>query len=109
MEFKCLNKKCVDFNKTEFIYKVTFRYEETGVETCQQAVCPKCGVIRHSPQEDIPLSEKNITHLKIPSMSREQKTKVLKERSHKHFVKEIRDRKEGLMGQAINEMRSKGK
>lgn len=106
MEFQCLNKECEDFEKIEFVHKVSYKYTPEGCKSEQQK-CPKCGVERIDLRDSVPLSEKNIIQLKIPSMNPQQKTAMLKKRSHEHFNSKIKERKEGLMGQAMKEMGSK--
>ena len=38
-------------------------------------------------------------------MSTEQKREALRKRSHQHFKKEIKERKDGMLNQAMTEMR----
>ena len=68
--------------------------------------CPRCGERRKeiNPNEDVPLSQKNISMNFFDGMNMEQKKEMLMKRSHEHFKKHIRERKEGLLNQAIGEM-----
>lgn len=106
MDYKCLDPNCPLFDKVESIYKVVTVYKASGPVT-EAAKCPSCGVERHCLEHDIPLSEKDIRILKMPSMTKEQKTEMLKKRSHNDYKKNIEERKDGLMGRAMNEMKGK--
>ena len=58
---------------------------------------------------DVPLSEKNVNFGQYSSASTEQKREILKQRSHEHFEKKVKERKDYLMNKAIGEMKSLGK
>lgn len=104
MEFTCRNKNCERFNQEESCYKVVTVYGSDG-PVCKQQPCPKCGEMRENTTEIIPLSQKHIGVLKIPSMTKEQKTAMLKKRSHEHYVKEIKESANFKLGSAMKEMR----
>lgn len=104
MEYICNNPKCSKFAVKEFYSSEVYRFID-GRLLGENAVCPVCGKIREevSPNSDIPLSEKNVGISLYNGMSVEQKREVLKKRSHEHFKKEIKERKEGLLNQAKTE------
>lgn len=105
MKFKCNNEKCERFGQVEELFKTTTVYGKNGAY-CKQQPCPKCGEMREDVSKIIPLSEKEIGVLKIPSMTRAQKTAMLQKRSHEHFNKSgIKDSKNDKLGRAIREMR----
>jgi len=103
MKFECSNPDCERLGNVVEEVKVVFVYE--GTESLPKLFCYKCGKRMTNITEILPLSDKNIQFGAIASMSKEDKVKVLRKRTHNHFNKEIRDRKEGLMGQAIKEMK----
>lgn len=107
MEYVCTNPKCEAFGQKEYFSQETFKYKY-GYLTGEHAQCPYCGMERDriNPNEKIPLSEKAIGVNLFNAMSVEQKQEALKKRSHEHFNKNIKERKDGLVNQAINEMRN---
>lgn len=107
MKYICRNIECPQYGVEEELTKETFVFQN-GRLIGKRSYCPKCGKEREeiNPNKDIPLSEKNI-HVDLYSgMTMEQKREILKKRSHDHFKKEIKERKDGLLNQAMSEMRS---
>lgn len=108
MEFKCINPECEDFDKIEFISKVSYKYDsESKSYVSSQQLCLKCKQMRVNLSSDMPLSEKQIGVLKIPSMTKPEKTAMLKKRSHEHYKKNIEESAKDKLGRAMKEMRGK--
>lgn len=101
MKYKCNNPDCPDYGKEEYYASESFRFRD-GKLVGEHAECHKCGKLREeiNPNKDIPLSEKNVGINFFNGMSSEQKREALKKRSHAHFNKEIKERKEGMLNQA---------
>lgn len=106
MEYICLNPQCENYQKSEYLSSESYQYIG-GKLMGKNCPCPKCGQLRkeNNPDAEIPLSEKGITFNFFSGMSMEQKRKVLKERSKQDFQKHIKERKDGLLNQAITEMK----
>ena len=106
MKYICENKECANFGVEEYYSSETFKYCD-GRLVGQHANCPICGKERKeiNPNSDISLSEKNIGVNIFQGLSKEQKREVLRKRSHQHFKKEIKERKNGMLNQAMTEMR----
>lgn len=107
MEYICQNPDCPKYGKKEYLYHEIFKYQN-GELVGEHAICSSCGKIRKkiSEGENIPLSEKNISIGRFASSSPEQKREMLKKRSHEDYEKHIKERKDGLLNQAISEMRN---
>lgn len=105
MEYICQNPDCEEYGKKEYICTEIFKFQN-GELVGEHCKCPKCGKMRKNPNEDIPLSEKNISVAKFANASPEQKREMLKQRSHEDYEKHVKERKDGLMNQAISEMRN---
>lgn len=106
MEYICKNPECEAFNKADFY--ATESYVFTGGKlTGRHALCPKCGKLRevNDPNVETPLSEKNLTMNFFNGMSMEQKKAILKKRSHDDYNRHIREKREGLLEQAKQQMR----
>lgn len=104
MEYVCNNPNCAKFGVKEYLSSETFRFKD-GKLVGVHAPCPCCGNVREeiNPNKDIPLSEKNIGISLYNGMSVEQKREALKKRSHEHFQKEIKEKKDGLINKAVTE------
>jgi len=108
----CKNKDCKNFNEKDYITHEIFVYDVVeGRLVGLHRNCECCGEVREyvNPDADIPLSEKNITLGKFSSASKEQKAAMLKKRSHEHFEKHVKERKDYLMNKVIGEMKDLGK
>lgn len=107
MKYKCLNKKCKKFNvEAEYL---SVEYKVVGgklVSKCLQ--CPECGENRLEINDDanIPISEKNIGINEFSSLSKEDRIKSLKKRSHDHFEKNIKESKNAKIRTAVNNFRN---
>ena len=108
--YVCENPDCKKFGEKDIITKERFFYRN-GELVGEHAECPNCRKIRKyvNPNESIPLSKKEGAYCRFSSSSVEDKRAVLKKRAHEHYNKEVRERKESLMGRAMKEMRSLGK
>ena len=106
MKYVCENPECSKFNVEEYYVSETFKYQD-GRLVGTNAVCPSCGQERKevNPNKDVPLSEKNIGVNLFQGLSTEQKREALRKRSHQHFKKEIKERKDGMLNQAMTEMK----
>lgn len=106
MKYICINPDCEKYQQEEYLVSETF-YFRNGKMVGAHCCCPKCGKERQeikNPDADIPLSQKNIAINNMGSMSMEQRREILKKRSHEHFKKEIKERKDGLINAAVSEM-----
>lgn len=105
--YLCQNKDCAHYGQQETVMRESFKYVDGIGLVGEKAKCPICGQIRKyvNPDADVPLSEKNIGFGKYSSASAEQRREMLKQRSHEHFNKKVKERKDYLMNQAITEMR----
>lgn len=112
MKYVCENTECSEYGKEVYLSSEIFKFKN-GKLVGEHAECPKCRKIRReiNPSEETPLSEKNVGINLYDGMSMEQKREVLKKRSHQHFDKEIKERKNELLHKAVTEMRDfqKGK
>jgi hypothetical protein len=106
-KFVCENKDCPKFGIEEEYFSNTYKMVNGELQS-NNAPCPRCGQIRKeiNPNMDIPLRDKNIEIAKYSSASPEQKREMLKQRSHEDYEKHVKERKDGLMNQAISEMRN---
>lgn len=106
MKYVCENTDCSKYGVEEYYVSETFKYQD-GRLVGSHAVCPSCGKERKevNPNKDVPLSEKNIGVNLFQGMSTEQKREALRKRSHQHFNKEIKERKDGMLNQAMTEMK----
>lgn len=107
MKFICKNPNCSKFNVEYEYLKNTYKMID-GQWRSNNAVCPKCGQLREEVtlSEPISFSEKNIVIAKYSSASKEEKSKILKKRSHEHFKKEIKPFKEYKLQQAIHNFKN---
>lgn len=108
MKYVCTNENCSHFNvEDEYVSEsyVCVKGELIG----KHRECPHCGKERKeiNPAEQIPLSQKNLSFNFFNGMSKENQKEILRKRSHEHFKKEIKERKDSLLNQAMSEMRGK--
>lgn len=106
MKYICLNPDCERYNQEEYLVSERYRFIN-GKLIGEHCDCPKCGKERKqvdNPDADVPLSQKNVQTNRMGGMSMEQRREVLKKRSHEHFKKEIKERKDGLINAAMSEM-----
>lgn len=109
--YVCNNEKCENFGVREEITREVFKYISGKGLVGEHSVCPCCGEDREyiNPNSDIPLDEKNVGFGMYSSASTEQKREMLKKRSHEHFNKKVKERKDYLMNKAMSEMKGLGK
>jgi hypothetical protein len=107
MKYICLNPKCENYQIEDEYLKEVYSFTN-GKLIGKNCRCPRCGQNRKEidPNVDVPLSEKNIEINKFDGLSVQQKQEVLKKRSHEHFKKNIKERKDGLLNKAMSEMRN---
>ncbi len=94
-KYVCTNEKCKNFGVEVIISKNTYKLID-GVLRSDNDFCPVCGQKRQELNANIPLSEKNIELGKYSMASKEEKTAILKKRSHQHFEKKIKPYKEHI-------------
>ena len=109
--YLCENKNCARYGHQETVTRESFKYVSGVGLVGENAKCPICGQMRKyvNPDANVPLSEKNIGFGMYSSASAEQKREMLRKRSHEHFNKKVKERKDHLMNQAMTEMRGLGK
>lgn len=109
--YVCKNTDCSCYDVPDVVTRESFKYVSGVGLIGEHAACPSCGKIREyvNPQADVPLSEKNVNFGQYSSASTEQKREILRQRSHEHFEKKVKERKDYLMNKAIGEMKSLGK
>lgn len=105
MKYVCENPECHKFGIEDYYVSETFSYEN-GRLVGKHSICPFCGVERKEVVNDVPLSEKNISVNLFQGTSVEQKREALRNRSHQHFKKEIKDKKDWMLNQAMTEMKN---
>lgn len=108
MKYICANKDCTHYGVDDEYVSESYVFQN-GELIGKHKNCPYCGKPRKeiNPAEQIPLSEKNICINRFNGANKEQKIEMLKKRSHEHFQKEVKERKDGLLNQAMSEMRAK--
>jgi len=99
-KYVCNNKDCKDFGVEVLIVKDTYKFKN-GVLYSENERCPACGQRRQEINSNIPLSEKNIELGKYSMASKEEKTAMLKKRSHEHFEKKIKPYKEHIWNETV--------
>jgi hypothetical protein len=106
MKYVCKNKRCKSFNKEDEFYNEIFIYEN-GKLIGEHQRCPECGCIREfiNKDENIPLSEKNINIGRFNGMSVKDKQDLLKKRSHEHYEKKIKEKKEYLLHETVRKFK----
>lgn len=107
MKYICLNPDCSKYQLPEEVIRESFVMRD-GKLVGKNCICLECKKERmlDNPNEKIPIAEKGIVMGTYASMSKEQKREMLQKRSHEHFKKEIKERKDGLLNQAMSEMRN---
>lgn len=110
MEYICENPNCSEYKKTEFFSSERYIFRN-GEFVGEHAICPCCRKERECVDDNakIPLSEKHTGIMLFNSKSKDEKREILRKRSHEHFQKEIKERKDGLMNKAMSEMKNLGK
>lgn len=105
-KFICKNKDCKKFGVEDEYTSLTYKFIN-GALQATVAPCPCCGEIREeiNPNEDIPLSDKNISIGKYASASKEEKTEMLKKRSHDHYQKQVKPFKDHQLNEAMKQMK----
>ena len=105
MKYICHNPKCDKYEIPDDYSSETYVFRN-GHLVGEHCNCPICGQLREEidPNKDIPLSQKNIEIGTYSSMSPEQRREALKKRSHEHFLKNVKERKDGLINAAMKEM-----
>lgn len=107
--YKCINPECNHFGCVENYYNDRLKFVDGKFQSVN-IICPSCGQVREEYKEgDIPLSQKSITFAKYSSSSKEEKTKILKKRSHEHYKKEIEPFKQHQLQQTIKNFKDAGK
>lgn len=108
MRYVCRNAECPQCGIEETLHKESYKYVSGQGLVGEHRDCPHCGKPREelNPNADVPLSEKNVTVNFFDGMSKEQKREVLRKRAHDHFNRSIKERKDGLVNQAISEMKN---
>lgn len=73
--------------------------------------CPKCGCKRTiiNEAENIPIGEKNVGIGEYTGASAETKREMLKRRSHEHYEKHIKERKEYMIHEAVSNFKEASK
>jgi hypothetical protein len=107
MKLICRNKDCTNFGiEEEFTHSVYVMVD--GHLQSVNAECPCCGEIREeiNDAENIPIDEKNIEYGKYSSASMEDKQKILKKRSHEHYLREVKPYKEHKINEAVTTFNS---
>jgi hypothetical protein len=99
-KYVCTNKECKNFGVQVTIAKNTYKLVD-GMLRSSNDLCPICGQIRQELNTNIPLSEKNIELGKYSMASKEEKTAMLKKRSHEHFEKKIKPYKEHIWNETV--------
>lgn len=102
MKYICENPECshygevFEFTHTKFFFK-------KGELVSEHLECPYCGKDRKeiNPNEEIPLSEKEIGYAAYSSASPQDKREMLKKRSHDHFMKEVKPYKEHVLHETV--------
>lgn len=105
-KFICKNKDCKKFEVEDEYTSLTYKVVNGHLQATV-APCPCCGEIREeiNPNKDIPLSEKNISFGKYASASKEEKTEMLKKRSHDHYEKQVKPFKDHQLNEAMKQMK----
>lgn len=110
MKYVCENSECKSFGVEDEYVSERYFYRN-GVMVGENCACPHCGQMRReiNPNEEVPLSEKNISIAKYTMASPEQRREILKKRSHEHYEKEIRPEKEYKLNQAVEAFKEASK
>lgn len=108
MKYKCLNKKCEKFNVEVEYLSVEYKVGADGRLVSDKLICPVCGSERAeiNPNASIPIAEKNIGINEFSSLSKEDRIKSLKKRSHDHFEKNIKESKNAKIRTAVKNFRN---
>lgn len=110
MKYICRNPNCKKYNQEETLIKEAFKYKG-GRLVGEHCNCPVCGKEREevNPNIDVPLSEKGVNIGQYSSMSATERRESLRKRSHEHFNKEIKERRDDMQSQVKSEWREYNK
>ena len=110
MKYICENKECSRFGVEDNLVSETFVFRG-GKLVGKNAACPCCGKERRevNANNQIPLSEKNISLAKYTMASPEGRREILKKRSHEHYEKEIRPIKEEKLRKTVEAFKEASK
>ena len=106
-KFVCKNKDCSKYGIVDE-YFVNIYKTVDGKSQSNNAPCPVCGNIREELKDDIdvPVSEWNISIGEYSSASPEERKRILKDRSHQHYVSEIKSYKKHKISEAVRNFKS---
>lgn len=109
MKFVCRNEKCSRFGVEDEYLSNVYRRNADGELVSVNAPCPECGCLREevNADADIPISQKNLEFGKYASASKEEKTRMLQQRSHEHFEKHIKGYKDNQISEAVKQFNQK--
>lgn len=104
MKYVCENPNCEKYGVEEYLSSETYRYRD-GRMVGEHAPCPVCGRERKeiNPNADIPLSEKTVGMNFFDGKNVDERREILRKRTHEHFVKEVKERKEYMINKAKSE------
>lgn len=105
MKFICKNLDCEGVNKEEEFYNNSKKFID-GALVSVNAPCPICGQMREEVGNNTPLSQKNIAVGKYSSASPEDRKKMLQQRAHNHFKKEVEPYKKHRLDEAVTQFSS---
>lgn len=104
MKCVCKNKNCKRYNIVDYYPSTVYRFKN-GELVSDDIACPCCGSIREEIVDETPLSQKNIDIGRYTMASKEQRTEMLKKRSHDHFVKKIKPYKDYRINEAMEQFK----
>lgn len=109
-KFICDNSTCPKFGVEDEYLTNTYKVVGEKLQS-NHAHCPNCAEIRRevNMNKDIPLSEKHISVAKYSSASKEERTNILKKRSHEHFKKTVQPFKEHQLHEAVKNFKGASK
>lgn len=104
MKYVCNNPECEKYGVEEYLSSETYRYSG-GRMVGEHALCPSCGKERKeiNPNTEIPLSQKTIGMNFFDGKNIEERREILRKRTHEHFNREIREKKESMISKAKSE------
>lgn len=110
MIFVCRNKECKRWGVEDYYSSAVYTLIN-GKLVAVCAPCPCCGQEREeiNLNESIAIADKNITMGMYSSASPEQRREMLKKRSHDHYEKEIKPRKEHQLHEMVEKFKNSSK
>lgn len=104
MKYVCNNPECEKYGVEEYLSSETYRYSG-GRMVGEHALCPSCGKERKeiNPNTEIPLSQKTIGMNFFDGKNIEERRDILRQRTHAHFNREIKEKKEYMINKAKSE------